>query len=72
MILINDGIIRMGDEIQYGGPGGVRGKIVKLSLRTKWIETAEGVVAIIGNSNLSAGPILNHSARERLEKKFDV
>ena len=72
VLLLNDGIIRLGDDIQYGGPGGVRGVVVKLSLRTTWIKTQEGVITIIGNSNLSAGPILNHSAGTRLGKKLEV
>ncbi len=72
VLLLNDGIIRLGDDIQYGGPGGVRGEVVKLSLRTTWIRTPNGVITIIGNSNLSAGPILNYSAKARLEKKLQV
>lgn len=72
VLLLNDGIIRLGDDIQYGGPGGVRGEIVKLSLRTTWIRTPSGVIAVIGNSNLSAGPILNYSAGARLGKKLQV
>ena len=72
VLLLNDGIIRLGDDIQYGGPGGVRGEVVKLSLRTTWIRTSEGVITVIGNSNLSAGPILNYTARARLEKKMQL
>lgn len=72
VLLINDGIIRLGDDIQYGGPGGIRGEVVKLSLRTTWIRTKEGVITVIGNSNLSSGPILNYSAKARLEKKLHV
>jgi small-conductance mechanosensitive channel len=72
VLLLNDGIIRLGDDIQYGGPGGVRGEVVKLSLRSTWIRTPAGVITVIGNSNLSAGPILNYSASKRLEKKLQV
>ncbi len=72
VLLLNDGIIRLGDDIQYGGPGGVRGTVVKLSLRTTWIRTEAGVITVIGNSNLSAGPILNYTAKARLEKKLQV
>jgi small conductance mechanosensitive channel len=72
VLLLNDGIIRLGDDIQYGGPGGVRGEVVKLSLRTTWIRTQGGVITVIGNSNLSAGPILNYSAKARLEKKLQI
>ena len=72
VFLLNDGIIRLGDDIQYGGPGGVRGEVVKLSLRTTWIRTKDGVITVIGNSNLYAGPILNYSAGARLGKKLQV
>jgi small-conductance mechanosensitive channel len=69
-LLLNEGVVRLGDDIQYGGPGGVRGIVVKLSLRATWLRTADGVITVIGNSNLSAGPILNYSAKTRLEKKM--
>jgi small conductance mechanosensitive channel len=72
VLLLSDGIIRLGDDIQYGGPGGVRGEVVKLSLRTTWIRTQEGVITVIGNTNLSAGPILNYTAKARLGKKLEV
>ncbi|MDG6990208.1 MAG: mechanosensitive ion channel, partial [Nitrososphaerota archaeon] len=72
VLLFNDGIIRLGDDIQYGGPGGVRGQVVKLSMRTTWLKTPEGVMTVFGNSTLSAGPILNYSAKARLERKLDV
>jgi small-conductance mechanosensitive channel len=70
VLLLNEGIIRLGDDIQFGGPGGVRGEVVKLSLRSTWITTPDGVITVIGNSNLSAGPIMNFSAKARLEKKI--
>lgn len=72
VLLFNDGIIRLGDDIQYGGPGGVRGQVVKLSMRTTWLKTPEGVMTVFGNSTLSAGPIMNYSAKARLERKLDV
>jgi small conductance mechanosensitive channel len=72
VLLLSDGIIRLGDDIQYGGPAGVRGEVVKLSLRTTWIRTPEGVITVIGNTNLSAGPILNYTAKTRLGKKLEV
>jgi len=72
VLLISDGVIRLGDDIQYGGPGGVRGEVVKLSLRRTWIRTSQGVITVIGNSNLSAGPIINFSAGTRLGKKLQV
>jgi len=72
VLMIRDGFLRLGDDLQYGGPGGVRGEVVKLSLRTTWIKMQDGTIAVIGNGNLSAGPILNYSAKARLEKKLQV
>jgi small conductance mechanosensitive channel len=72
VLMIRDGFLRLGDDLQYGGPGGVRGEVVKLSLRTTWIRMQDGTIAVIGNGNLSAGPILNYSAKARLEKKLQV
>ena len=68
VLLQHDGVIRLGDDIQYG-QGGVRGEVVNLSLRTTWLKTKDGVLVMIGNSNLASGPILNYSAMERFEKK---
>jgi len=70
ILMLRDGTVHVGDEIQYGGPGGLRGEVVRLSLRTTWLRTSDGHIAVIGNSNLSAGPILNYSATARLEKKL--
>ncbi len=72
VLLIHDGFLRLGDDIQFGGPGGIRGEIVKLSLRTTWIRTSDGAISIIGNGNLSSGPITNYSAKARLGKKLEV
>jgi small conductance mechanosensitive channel len=72
VFLLNDGVIRLGDDVQFGGPGGVRGEIVKLSLRSTWLKTADGVITVIGNTNLAAGPIINYTARARLEKKLNI
>jgi len=72
ILMLRDGVVHIGDDLQYGGPGGLRGEVVKLSLRTTWLKTQDGTIAVIGNANLAAGPILNHSAKARLERKLDV
>lgn len=69
LLMLQDGVLRLGDEIEFGT---VRGEVVRLTLRTTWVKTAEGVIAVIGNSNLAAGPILNRTARARLERKLEV
>ena len=72
VLLLQDGFVRLGDDVQYGGPSGVRGEVVKLSLRSTWLKTADGVITVIGNTNLAAGPIINYTARSRLEKKLNM
>ena len=69
VLLLQDGVIRIGDDVSFQG---VRGEIVKLNLRTTWVKTQDGVIIVIGNSNLSAGPIVNHTASSRLTKKLQV
>lgn len=69
VLMQHDGIIRLGDDIQFG-QGGVRGEVVKLSLRSTWLKTSDGVIIVIGNSNLGSGPILNYTSLVRLKKKL--
>ena len=72
ILMIHDGVVRVGDDLQYGGPGGIRGEVARVSLRTTWLRTKDGTIAVIGNSNLAAGPIINYTARARLERKLTV
>ena len=70
VLLQHDGVIRLGDDIQYG-QGGVRGEVVRLSLRTTWLRTKDGVVVALSNGSISSGPILNYTSLARLEKKLE-
>jgi small conductance mechanosensitive channel len=63
-LLFHDKAIRLGDEVETGG---VRGTIVHIALRSTWLRTQNGDVAIIGNNNLSNGPMINYSAAGRLD-----
>jgi small conductance mechanosensitive channel len=67
VLMLHDGVLRAGDMVEFGS---VKGEVVKLSLRTTWIRTADGAISVVGNSNLSAGPIINRTAKERLERKI--
>ncbi|MDA4121460.1 MAG: mechanosensitive ion channel family protein [Thaumarchaeota archaeon] len=69
VFLLQDGVIRIGDDIAFQG---TQGEIVKLNLRTTWVKTREGVIIVIGNNNLAAGPIVNYTAKARLEKRLQV
>ncbi len=66
IFLLSEGSIRADDEIEFGG---VRGIVVKTALRNTWIRTKEGKFVVIGNTTLSGGPLINHSATERLNRK---
>ncbi len=68
VLLFRDGVVRLGDRIEFSS---VKGEVIKLSLRTTWIRRDDGAITIIGNSNLSSGPIVNLTAKERLEKKLE-
>lgn len=68
ILMLQDGVLRLGDDIEFGS---ARGEVVKLSLRTTWLKRQDGVIVLIGNSNLAAGPIVNHSAKDRLERKLE-
>jgi small conductance mechanosensitive channel len=67
VLLFNDGALRLNDVIEYNA---VKGKVVKLALRNTWVRMDDGNIAIIGNSSLSSGPLVNLTAAKRLEKKL--
>ncbi len=69
ILMFQDGVLRIGDDIEFGS---IRGEVVKLSLRTTWLRRQDGTISVIGNSNLASGPIVNYTARARLEKKLQV
>lgn len=62
-LLFHDKAIRLGDEIQFGG---LKGTIVQIGLRATWVRTEEGNIVVVGNNNLSSGPFVNFTARNRL------
>jgi len=48
----------------------VKGRVVKIGLRATWVKTDSGDIAIISNNYLANGPLVNFTARERLERKL--
>ena len=64
-LLFRDGALRIGDQVEYSG---VKGQVVLIALRNTWIRTADGTVAIVGNSSLANGPLLNLTASRRLSR----
>lgn len=63
ILLLRDGAIRVGDRVEIGG---VKGRVARVALRNTWIIMDDGTLALVGNSSLSAGPLINHTASQRL------
>jgi len=69
ILLFYDGVIHLNDIVEYGS---VKGKVVRLALRNTWIKLDSGNIAVISNSLLAGGPLINHSATERLSRKYEI
>jgi small conductance mechanosensitive channel len=67
MLLLSDGVLRLNDSIAYSG---VKGVVVKIGLRSTWVRTETGEIAVMNNSNLASGPFVNYTAAKRLERKL--
>lgn len=67
ILLLLDNTLRVYDLIEYSG---AKGEVVKIGLRNTWVKTAEGNVAIISNSQIANGPLINYTAAERLLKNL--
>jgi small conductance mechanosensitive channel len=61
-LLLRDGALRIGDRIEYSG---IKGEVVLIALRNTWVRTEGGSIAIVGNSSLANGPLVNHTATTR-------
>jgi small conductance mechanosensitive channel len=69
LFLLYDGALRLDDVVSYSG---VRGSVVKIAFRNTWVKMDNGNVAIISNSSLVAGPLINETAAERLAKRHQL
>jgi small conductance mechanosensitive channel len=67
VLLLSDGVLRLDDSVEYGG---VKGVVVKIGLRATWVKTEQGDIAVISNNYLVNGPLVNHTATQRLEGKL--
>jgi small conductance mechanosensitive channel len=69
ILLFSDGVLRLGDTIEYSS---AKGEVVRVGLRNTWVKTKDGHISVISNSSLSSGPLTNHTATERLAKKYAI
>jgi small conductance mechanosensitive channel len=67
IFLLQDNALHTGDTILISG---IKGEVVKLGLRHTWIKNDVGDIVLISNSTLSAGPLTNFTAKDRLQKKL--
>jgi len=67
IIVILEGSVRAKDLIQFSG---ITGEVVKLGLRNVWVRTSDGNLVIISNSQVANGPLINYTAKERLQAKL--
>jgi small conductance mechanosensitive channel len=67
VLLLSDGVLRLDDSVEYSG---VKGVVVKIGLRATWVKTEKGDIAVISNNYLVNGPLVNHTATQRLERKL--
>ena len=69
ILMFHDGVIHLNDTVEYGN---VKGKVVRLALRNTWIKMDSGNIAVISNTQLASGPLINHSATERLSRRYAI
>jgi small-conductance mechanosensitive channel len=69
ILLLHDGVIHLNDTVEYGS---VKGRVVRLALRNTWIKTDSGTIAVVSNSQLSSGPLINHTATARLSRRYAI
>lgn len=67
LLLLRDGTLRLGDTVEFSG---VKGQVVRITLRASWIRTDGGALAVVGNTQLLNGPLVNHTATDRLTSQY--
>ena len=69
ILLLHEGLIHLNDIIEYEK---MKGKVVRIALRNTWVKMESGKIAVISNTLLANGPLINHSAKERFAKKYAI
>lgn len=66
-ILVQQRFLHMGDAIQFSG---IKGTVVGIGLVEVVLKTDTGAFAMVSNSNLLSGPLVNFTAAERLAGEY--
>ena len=67
ILLLGDRLIRYDDVVTYGA---IHGRVIRVALRSTWIATDAGPIAVIGNTNLLNGPLINHTASPQFVARY--
>ena len=67
LFMLEDGTLRVGDDITYSS---IKGRVIRIALRTSWLMTDKGDIVAISNSNLMGGPLTIHTATHRLVSRY--
>lgn len=67
LVLIHDGYVREGDMV---GIDMIKGRLVRLTLRTSYIETPERNFVAVSNQRILQGPVVNFSRNSELLEKL--
>ncbi len=66
-ILIRGRFLHIGDTVQFSG---VKGTVVSIGLVEVVVRTDTGALALMSNSNLLSGPLINFTAAQRLAGEY--
>ncbi len=66
-VLIQQRFLRLGDSIQFSG---IKGTVVSIGLLDVIVRTDGGALALVSNSNLLSGPLVNFTAATRLSGEY--
>lgn len=69
LLLFSDNTLRLNDVIECSG---IKGTVARVGFRSTWVRNEQGVIVVFSNSTLAAGPLTNHTATQRLEKKISA
>ena len=66
-LVMLENTVRTHDLIEFSG---IKGEVIKLGLRSIWVKTSDGDLAIISNSQIATGPLINYTAKQRLQSRL--
>lgn len=66
-LLLRGRFLRLGDQVQFSG---IKGTVVSIGLVEVVLKLESGALAVVSNSNLLSGPMVNYTAPARLSGEY--